>query len=93
MEVFITRISHIAENIFEQLDNNSLKNCREVTKLWQKYIDSKDLSWIRIINIPKILINKDTYLHTAAKTGQSEIFETIIREEENKNPKNKNRNL
>ena len=27
-------------------------------------------------------------MHTAAKTGQSEIFETIIREEEVKNPRN-----
>ena len=45
------------------------------------------MSWVRIINIPRILQNKDTYLHLAAKTGQSEMFEIISAQETVKNPR------
>ena len=44
------------------------------------------MSWIRILNIPKILQNGDTYLHLAAKTGQSKMFEMIFANETVKNP-------
>ena len=57
MEDFILRFPHIAEKIFEQLDDKSLTNCREVTKPWQKFIDDLNLTWIRIVNIPRILLN------------------------------------
>ena len=41
MEELITRFAHIAEQIFPQLDNKSLANCREVAKSWQKFIDDR----------------------------------------------------
>ena len=64
MEDLITIFPHIIQQIFEQLDNKSLANCREVAKSWQEYIDNKNLSWIRIVNIPTALQNEDTYLLT-----------------------------
>jgi len=45
----ITRFPHIATQIFEQLDNKSLTNCREVSKSWQKFIDDNHLPH----NVPK----------------------------------------
>ena len=50
----IPRFPHIALRIFEQLDNKSLTNCREVSRSWQKFIDDNHLSWIRIVKIPSI---------------------------------------
>ena len=88
MEDFIFRFPHIAEKIFEQLDNKSLANCREVTKSWHNFLDEINLIWIRIVNIPTILCDGDTYLHLAAQTGQTETFGEILAEEHDKNPKN-----
>ena len=83
MENIITRFQHIAEKIFDQLDNRSLVNCREVTSSWQKFIDCKNLPWIQIVNIPKILKKKDTYWHVASKTGQIIILDMIFEIEQN----------
>ena len=78
MEIFCSRILHIAENIFEQLDEKSLSNCREVAKSWQNCIDRRNLVWIRIVNVPKILKDGDTYLHIAAKTGQVKVYNSVL---------------
>ena len=86
MEVIISRFLHIAEQIFEQLDDKSLKNCREVAKSWHRSIDHRNYSWIRILNFPKILKDGNTYLHIAAKNGQSKMFEFIIQGSQLKNP-------
>ena len=93
MDVFIQRFHHIASQIFDQLDSRSIKNSRQVAKLWKNCIDDKNISWIRILKIPNINIPKspgsrETCLHVVAKTGQSEIFEMLLEHEEVKNPKN-----
>ena len=88
MEVFNSRIPHLAEQIFEQLDSKSIRNCREVAKSWQKHIDEKNLPWLRVINVPAVPQNGDTYLHVAAKYGQTEMFEILLENEEVKNPEN-----
>ena len=46
-----------------------------------KIIDNKNLPWIRIVNMPMILTNGNTYFHVAAETGQTEIFEMIFTED------------
>ena len=90
MEDLITRFQHISEQIFEQLDNKSLTNCREVSKSCQSFIDDKNYSWIRIVNIPRILrVELPTYLHVAADKGQLHIFRGILEHEKNKNPGNR----
>ena len=76
--VFSPRFCHITDQIFKQLDSKSLKNCKEVAKSWQEVINNKNLSWIQIINIPKIPQNGDTILHVCARTGQTEMFEKML---------------
>ena len=87
--VFYPRFPHIPELIFEQLDDESLTDCREVSKSWQKCIDNKKFSWVHIVNIPTTLKYGNTYLHVAAKTGQLVMFEKILEFKEIKNSKNK----
>ena len=88
MEFIILRTPHVSQQIFEQLDIKSLKDCREVTKSWQKSINRKNLTWLQNINIPSILRKGNTYLHIAAKTGHQEIFEIVFDNEVAKNPEN-----
>ena len=85
METFITRFIHITIQVFDQLDNQSLKNSREVSKSWKEYIDHKNLSLIRIVKIPGTLKKWETYLHLAAKSGQLSIFEMILKNEDIQN--------
>ena len=75
---FYSRFPHIAERIIEKLDDSTLKNCRQVAKSWQNYIDDTNVSWIRIVNIPSIPQNGETYFQIAAKAGQSKITKMII---------------
>ena len=61
MEVFMSRFPHITEQVFDQLDGKSLKNCREISKVWQARIDERNISWIQIVKIPKVLQSTDVY--------------------------------
>ena len=88
MEIFCSTIPHIADQIFQHLDIKSLGNCKRVSKSWKNCIDRRNLVWIQVVSIPKILKNGDTYLHIAAKTGQTEMFFSILEDQEMKNPKN-----
>ena len=88
MRDFILRFPHLAEKIFQQLDDEGLAKSREVERLWQEFIDERNYLWLRIVNIPTILQYGDTYLHLAADCGQTDMFEVILHDEDNKNPKN-----
>ena len=89
MRDLILRFPHVAEQICQQLDNKSLAKCRGVERLWKKFIDERNYPWLRIVNIPTILQNGNTYMHLAAQCGQTDMFEIILgEEEENKNAKN-----
>ena len=46
---FILRFPHLAEKIFEGLDDQSLTSCRLVEKLWKSLIDGRNYSWERIV--------------------------------------------
>ena len=48
--VFYPGFPHIAEQIFEHLDNKSIKNCRKVSKSWQNCIDNRNILWNKIVN-------------------------------------------
>ena len=78
MEDFFERFPHVTQQILKQLDKRSLKNCREVASRWQECIDDNNFLWIRIVKIPKIPKNGDTYLHIATKSGQTKIVETLM---------------
>ena len=49
MDNVLLRFPHIGHQIFEQLNNPLLTNCREVTNSWKIFIDNEKLPWIRII--------------------------------------------
>ena len=88
MRELILRFPHVAEQIFQQLNNQDLAKSREVERLWQKFIDERNYPWLCIVNIPTTLQNGDTYMHLAAQFGQTDMFEIILDKEENKNAKN-----
>ena len=49
MEEVVQRFPNISQQIFENLDNESLVLCREVCKAWKNCIDREKFYWIRII--------------------------------------------
>jgi len=40
--IFHQRFIHITEHIFKKMDDKSLKNCREVAKVFQNFIDNQN---------------------------------------------------
>ena len=66
------RFPHIGEQIFKELDDNSLYKCLEVNKWWQKFIKEKK---IRQINT----IQKHTYIKSSIlkKKLSNKDFETV----------------
>ena len=82
------RFTHLAEQILQKLDDEGLAKSREVEQFWQKFVDERDYSWLRIVNIPTILAHGDTYLHLAAGHGQIDEFEMLIKENSNADPIN-----
>ena len=82
------RFTHLAEQILQKLDNEGLAKSREVEKFWQNFVDERDYSWLRIVNIPTILANGNAYIHLAAEHGQIDVFEMLNNEDSNADPKN-----
>ena len=62
MEEVFLRFSHLAESIFENIDNQNLSKCREVGQSWKFFIDSNNLVWIRIQKEYPLSKNKFTFL-------------------------------
>ena len=56
-EVFL-RFLHLAEQVFEPLDDESLLRSRLVARSWKNFIDYKDYPWTRIQKIVADLRNK-----------------------------------
>jgi hypothetical protein len=49
MDELFERFPHIGKQIFEELDNDNLTECREVCKSWQTFIDNEKITWNRIL--------------------------------------------
>ena len=45
MDELLRRFPDVAQNIFKQLDDKSLANCRKVNKFWSNFIDTSSLLW------------------------------------------------
>ena len=88
MEELMLKFPHLPEKLFQKLDSESLFKCREVARSWENTIGRRNYSWLRIVNIPTILKERNSYLHLAVATGQIEAFNTAINQEEDKNIKN-----
>lgn len=76
--IFISRFPHIVEKILENLDVQSLRNGRQVSKSWQKSIDEKNLLWIQVIKTTKILKNGMTPIHWAFWKGDLKIGRFLV---------------
>ena len=48
MEEVFLRFPHLAESLYENLDDQNLSKCREVGQSWKSFIDDNNLLWIRI---------------------------------------------
>ena len=89
MEDQIFRFPHIAQQIFEQLDNESLANCREADRDWQDFINNEKFYKRKIQNLMLRYKNESwshrnmSPLHLAAATGQTQVVLDIIKEEGN----------
>ena len=87
MEDQILRFPHIAQQIFEQLDNKSLATCREADRDWQYFIDNEKFYKCKIQNVMIKYKNQSwdyrnmSPLHMAAATGQTQVVLDIIKEE------------
>ena len=49
MEEVLLRFHYVGQQIFEQLDNESLAKCREVARIWQTFLDGQKFPLIRKI--------------------------------------------
>ena len=49
MEEIFLRFSHLGEQIFKQLDNESLASCKEVDRLWHGYLEQQKFLHVRAI--------------------------------------------
>ena len=61
---------YIGEIIFDQLNNQDLRNCREVCKDWRTAIDSEKYFWIRAIKAhnSKFMLFNEVLLKSDVKT-------------------------
>ena len=88
MQDLILKFPHLPEKILQKLDSESLFKCREVSRPWQNIIDGRNYPWLRTVNIPTILKERNSYLHLASATGQIEAFEIALNQEGDVNIKN-----
>ena len=88
MENLMLKFPHLFLKIFQKLDHESLFNCRVIARSWQNTIDGRNYPWLRIVNIPTILKERNSYLHQAAATGQIEAFKIALNQEGDVNIKN-----
>ena len=87
MEVQIFRFPHIAQQVFEQLDDQSLANCREADRDWKYFIDNEKFYKCKIQNL-MLKYQKQSWnyrnmspLHMAAAIGQTQVVLDIIKKE------------
>ena len=88
IQVLLPKFPHLPEKIFKKLNRESLFKCRQVARSWKNIVDGRNYQWLRIVNIPTILKERNTYIHLAAQTGPIQAFKTAFHQEEDKNIRN-----
>ena len=53
METICKRFPHLAQRIFDQVDDQSLNNCKEISREVLGFLDNERFFWIRIIKKPR----------------------------------------
>ena len=72
---FYPGFPHIAEQIFKQMNKESIRKCRLLSKSWQECIDNQDLLWIKIIEDED---STNKAFQSAYKNGHSKMVEFLI---------------
>ena len=49
MDEIFARFPHIGDQIYTELDNQTLTRCRQVCDSWRTFLDSEKLLWVRSI--------------------------------------------
>ena len=49
LDNFILRFPDVAQDIFKELDNETVTKCRNVSRLWCDYLDDQKFCWVRMI--------------------------------------------
>ena len=49
MKELISRLNHIAEQIFEELDNNAFIRCKVISQSWKNFIEKSKFAYIKLI--------------------------------------------
>ena len=70
---------HIAYQIFQSLDQNTLAKCRLVSNVWKGFVDCQTSLWEKVPT--------DLYIN-AAREGRLNICRLLIQNGQNKNPAN-----
>ena len=77
----IWRFPHIAEQIFEKLDVQSLRKCEDVNKIWREYIFESKISSIQLLQkytqIPAAILKKKLLKENVQTVEKLEIFARI----------------
>ena len=70
MEQLALRFPHLASNIFKQLDNQSLVNCKETSQRLENFYGNEKFFWLRIIHTYKgnFVQFKETWNKTLKKS-------------------------
>jgi hypothetical protein len=73
MEEVFQRFPHLSEDIFKALDNETLANCEEVSKVWYSYFDYYNFLQNRRVEIIEETIRKFHQLHEEFRTSSDTI--------------------
>ena len=80
MEEVLLRFPHIGYQIFKQLNNPFLTNCREVSNSWKNFIDNEKLPWIRMIiqKIKPLTSPWKKFLQKSNKTSLVQMATSVV---------------
>merc|ERR1712223_1149216 len=83
MDELFLRFEHISEQIFNELDFESLMNARLVAPSWEQFIDERAHQWSAFNNKIAVLKKKCTFgqtpFHFACEKGLDDIAEIIMK--------------
>ena len=75
---FYPGFPHIAEQIFQKMDKDALKNCRLLSKSWLEYIDNQNLLWKKVIDVQ----NANQAFQSACNDGFPKMVKFLIQKSE-----------
>ena len=76
MEEIFLRFPHLAEGIFEKLNDKTLANCKIVSRSWKAPIDDLKTTWIRVLKNS----SKDSLIKILQKSQNKETVKSIAME-------------